>query len=175
MIDKKYIELMNKEIDRVITPGEKQELHNYLSVNEAARNYYDGLLSAVDYAENLADFNPPENLKKRIMNSIDFSLYESKTRSKKTLSFLWGLKFKYAYTFAAGLLAAILIYTFFTLNSGKVNNDEIYGTIGAAGNIKTIQEIQLNFSDISGKIELKESENNFWFVISADTPQETRN
>ncbi|HSD62164.1 MAG TPA: hypothetical protein VLB50_00135 [Ignavibacteriaceae bacterium] len=173
MINEKYIELMNKEIDKVITPEERIELQNYLSKNNAAKNYYDELLLTNDFLDRLPDHNPPENLKKQIINSIDFSRYEEHPEPvKKSAGFLWGLKFRYAYIFAAGLLAGIIIFSIFYLNTGNVNTKEISGTIGA-GNIRTLQEIQLNFSDISGKIELKERNNTFWFDISAFTPQNT--
>ena len=45
MIDKKYIELMNKEIDKVITEDEKISLHSYLSGNNEAKEYFNELQS----------------------------------------------------------------------------------------------------------------------------------
>lgn len=172
MISEKYIELMNKEIDQVITPEERIELQNYLANNPAAKEYYDGLQLTGDFLNRLPDHNPPENLKKHIMNSIDFSRYEKQSIKKKSPGFLWGLKFRYAYIFAAGLLAGLIIYSIFFLSTDKVSKTEIYGTMGV-DKIRTLQEIQLNFSDISGKIELKQKEDTFWFDISAFTPQNT--
>lgn len=173
MINEKYIELMNKEIDQVITPDERIELQNYLSKNKAAKEYYDELLLTNDFLNRLPDHNPPENLKKHIINSIDFSRYEKHPESvKKSSGFLWGLKFRYTYIFAAGLLAGIIIFSIFLLNTGGVKTNEVYGTIGAE-KMRTLQEIQLNFSDISGKIQLKQKDNTFWFDISAFTPKNT--
>lgn len=173
MINEKYIELMNKEIDQVITPQERIELQNYLSDNKTAKEYFDELILTNNFLNRLPDQNPPENLKKQIINSIDFSRYEKHQEpAKKPAGFLWGLKFRYTYIFAAGLLAGIIIFSLYYLNSGNVKTNEVEGTIGA-GNLRTIQEIQLNFSDISGKIELKQRDNTFWFDISAFTPQNT--
>ena len=41
MIDEKYIELINKDIDKEITRKEKTLLESYLKSNPEARNLYD--------------------------------------------------------------------------------------------------------------------------------------
>ena len=37
LLDKKYVELINKEIDHIITPAEKKKLDDYLSDNLEAQ------------------------------------------------------------------------------------------------------------------------------------------
>lgn len=173
MIDENFIELMNKEIDKVITENEKVELHNYLSNNKHAKDYYNELLSTVNYLDGLPDAEPPAYLEKHIINSININKYLPREKRKNIFDFLFVPKFKLAYTFAAGLIAGIII--FFVL-SNRLNNSnlnkEISGTIGISNNeMNTIQEIPLNFSGISGKIQLKESGNNFFADINSNSLQ----
>ena len=164
MIDKKYIELMNKEIDNVISEDERISLHSYLSGNKAAKEYYNELRLTNDYLDSLPDPEPSENLKKYIVNSIDFSRYSASDDKKSFWSFLYRPKFKYAYIFAAGIIAGIIIISIF---SNSFNYKDTSGTIGVE-NIKPemIKEIPLKFSDISGKIELLKTGNNF--SVNAD-------
>jgi hypothetical protein len=171
MINEKYIELMHKEIDEVITPDEKIKLYNFLAENKSAKDFYDELILTAGYLDKIPDSNPSENLKKQIINSINFNRYLPKVKSKKSWNFLLGFKFRYAYTFAAGLFAGIVIYFLFSLNSNSINTKDISGTMGVTDNIKIVEEIPLNFSDISGKIELKERGNNFWCEIKTVSKQ----
>jgi hypothetical protein len=46
MIDERYIELINKELDGLNTESESKELEQFLSENDEALQYYDGLLHA---------------------------------------------------------------------------------------------------------------------------------
>ena len=163
MIDKKYIELMNKEMDNSISKDEKVALHNYLSNNNDAKEYYNELRLTNDYLDALPDPDPSENLKKYIVNSIDFSRYSTSDNRKNFWDFLYLPKFKYAYIFTAGIIAGIIILSIYTNTFNyKDNDNSTSGTIGVE-NIKSelIKEIPLKFSDISGKIELLKAGNNF--------------
>lgn len=163
MIDRKYIELMNKEIDDVITEDEKKALHNYLSGNDDAKQYYNELRLTNDYLDALPEPEPSENLKKYIVNSIDFSRHSVSENRKNFWSFLYLPKFKYAYIFTAGIIAGIIILSIYTNTFNyKDTDNSTSGTIGVE-NIKPemIKEIPLKFSDITGKIELVKTGNNF--------------
>lgn len=170
MIDEKYIELMNLEIDQVITPDQKSKLHSYLSENKEAREYYDELLSASGSLNQIQDKEPSENLKKRIMNSIDFGLYAPVHKQSRIAWLGTAFKFRYISIFAAGLLAGIFIYSLFT-NPVPVNEDEITGTIGVSTESKTIEEIPLNYQGIQGNIIIAEQGEKFWFNISSNSAQ----
>jgi hypothetical protein len=168
-IDKKYVELINKEIDHIITPDEKEKLDIYLSDNKAAQDYYNGLLKANDYLSQLPDQEPSENLKKQIINSIDSSRYSPKTKKQNSWGPLFAPKFKFAYTFAAGLILGIIIYAMLINNSNTVNINDVYGTIGISNGANTIAELPLKFSDISGKIDIKSAGKNFWFNLDLNS------
>ncbi|HKI78591.1 MAG TPA: hypothetical protein VKA26_08635 [Ignavibacteriaceae bacterium] len=171
-LDKQYIELINKEIDHIISPDEKIKLDKYLSENKFAKEYYEELRLTEDYLDKLPVPAPSENLKKQIINSIDFSKYSPKAHKQGFFSTLFAPKFKLAYTFAVGLLVGIICYAILVNNSNNINIDDIYGTIGTTSNANTINEFPLNYSDISGKIELKKYDNNFWFNLDLNSTQQ---
>jgi len=169
MINEKYIELMNKSIDNLISDEEKIRLEYYLAENKEAKGYFDELLLTGKYLNEMTDPVPSESLKKRIVNSIDFSRYSPSTFHNQSHKLRRIFNFKYAVTFAVGLLAGIFIYSLFVLNSENINTNEISGTMATTENAVTIEEIPLNFPGITGKIEMKAQEKNFWFSIKSNS------
>ena len=177
MIEKQYIELINKDIDNVITPAEKVKLQDYLSKNDEAKVYYEEIHLTNEYLNKLPDIEPSPSLKKQIINSIDFSKYSRKT--KKTFIKILGLNRslftpKLAYAFALGLIAGIFIYSIFVNDFFNVNSfdkKDITGTIGIENaNVSTIEEIAVT-KEVSGKIELKGYENSFWLNVNLNSPK----
>ncbi len=164
MNDKKYIELMNREIDDSITPDEKRDLYHFLSENREAGEYYDELLYSSNALNQVPEPVVPENLGKRILNSIDFTRYAGNPQKKRATNFIPGFNFRYALTFAAGLLAGIFIYTLVSITSDNFNRNEISGTIGIEKAV-TLREVPINLSDIQGNISLKEKNNLYLFEI----------
>ena len=166
MIDKKYIELMNREIDKQITDDEKIELHNYLSVNESANEYYNELLQTNEYLNHIPDREPSENLKKQIINSINFSKYPVRTEKKSFWNILTVPRMKLSYTFAAGLIIGIIVFSLISNNSNNITTDNEFGTIGIENSDATIvKDIAINRSNITGNIQLKKYKNNFLFDV----------
>jgi hypothetical protein len=173
MIDKKYIKLINKEIDKEITPKEKDLLHEYLNSNSEAKNLYNELFASENLLDRLPDNDPSENLKKQILNSIDKNRY-SPVRKESTFSnfihqILFQTKFKIAFTFTLGLLAGLLIYSLFFNNEATKNNN-IYGTIGI--NSEVIKSIPVEASNIGGKLDIKWINNNLGLDFSLNSPEQ---
>ncbi len=168
MIDKRYIELMNREIDDVITPDQKRDLHHYLSENGEAAEYFDELLSASHALNQVSDPVVPENLDKRIVNSIDFTRYAHHEKRKRVSGFIPKFNFQYAFTFAAGLLAGIFIYALFTITAENFSPKDVSGTIGIEEPV-TLREIPINVNDIQGNISLREKNGHYLFEISLNS------
>ncbi len=51
MIEERYVELINKELDGLNTESESQELEKYLSENVEALTYYEDLLRTAERVE----------------------------------------------------------------------------------------------------------------------------
>jgi hypothetical protein len=173
MIDNKYIELMNKEIDNVITSDEKIKLHEYLSSNAAAKEYFNELLLTNQYLDELPDRNPSENLKKQILNSINFDKYSPKIKSKFSWRYIFSPKLKLAYTFAVGLIAGLIIYGVINnYTNNSLNVDDAYGTIGLENkNTTVLENLSLNYDELAGKIEVTNQGDNFWLNVDLNSAQ----
>ncbi|MEJ2614969.1 MAG: hypothetical protein P8Z35_08425 [Ignavibacteriaceae bacterium] len=173
MIDKKYIELINKEIDKEITPKEKAILHEYLSSDSEAKNLYNELFASENLLDTLPDNDPSVNLKKQILNSIDKDRYsrvkKDSTFSKFIHQTLFQTKYKIAFTFTLGLLAGLLIYSLLFNNQATENNN-IYGTIGI--NSEVIKSIPVEASNIGGKLDIKWINNNLGLDFSLSSPEQ---
>ena len=68
MIDTKYIEHINKEIDGLNTPEESIALREYLSDNPEAQKLFDELMEISRMLESVPPIEPSQNLKKYILN-----------------------------------------------------------------------------------------------------------
>jgi len=182
MIDKKYIELMNKEIDGEITTIEQQRLHSYLSANPEAQKFHDELCQTSELLSKMPGVAPAPNIKKYVMNSIDLTRYSKATKPGRLKSLVANLLVKpspkLAYAFALGILVGILVYSTLLENviyKRGMDVTDFYGTIGVdeKAGFKTIQTIPIVLSEIDGTIAIKRLEN--IVVIEADlsTQQET--
>ena len=70
MIDERYIELINKELDGFNTGSESKELEQFLSENDEALKYYDELLRTASALKRVEQVEPPSFLKTHILNSV---------------------------------------------------------------------------------------------------------
>ncbi|MDZ7291755.1 MAG: hypothetical protein ONB44_16085 [candidate division KSB1 bacterium] len=125
MIEEKYIELINREIDGVNSPQDTAKLRDYLAQNAEAKQLYDELVATANL---LQAVEPSPNLKKRVMSSIRPDRYAVKERT-----FSWGSirnvaqaffgapapQLKYAYAFAFGLMAGVCIYALLSSTSNQ--------------------------------------------------------
>jgi hypothetical protein len=182
MIDRIYIELMNKEIDGVITKTEQEKLHSYLSVNPEAQNFYDDLRQTSELLSEVPKVEPSPNIKKYVMNSIDWNRYAKAKRPFRFKSFVPSLLTKpipkLTYAFALGILVGILVYSAVFENiitKRGMNITDLNGTIGVdeKAGFKTIQTIPIALSDINGTIAIKQMKNIVIIEADLSAQQET--
>ena len=67
-VEEKYLEMMQRAIDGMISPGERVELNKYLETHPAGRALYNELLSVAAELQTLPEESVSPNLKKMIMN-----------------------------------------------------------------------------------------------------------
>jgi hypothetical protein len=175
MEKKKYIELMNKDIDKTITFSEKEELNQYLTENPDANILYNELLKTENLLDKLPEGEPSINLKKKILNSIDYSLYSTKQNKPKLLNYISaiisGTRTKLAVSFAVGLVAGIIILTVIFYDSSFNNQPEINKTYGTMGlnNANVVESVTVNTNDISGKIDISKGTNLYGFNVNLNS------
>lgn len=175
MINQTYIELMHKELDDIISPEEHEKLFHYLETNNEAKNLYQDLVKTSNLLKEIPEVEPPKNLKADILNSINWNRYKHKKRNFSLHSIFadWMLKpqLKFAYSFAIGIIAGVIIYSLFSTSikmGNQVNTDDLYGTIGLKdpADLKELQHIPLDLDELQGDIYLKQFKNFIVFDIN---------
>jgi len=164
MIETEIIELINYDIDGVITPKQKSLLHKFLRDNPEAEKLYTQLIATNMRLTEIPQLEPTENLKKRIMNSINFDQYsvESKTAWITNLNIDWVFhpKSKLAFAFVLGMFMTLLFLIPFWLQEIQdTHRDDInfLGTMGLdnINELKPLKQIDLNLMNTQGMVQFK--------------------
>jgi hypothetical protein len=182
MKNKKYADLINKDIDKIISIEEKEALMKFLGENPDAENLYKELHETNELLNNLTDREPSEDLKEKILNVIDFNLY--KVRKEKMSffeiieNFISQVKTRWSFSFSLGLAAGIVLL-FIALSLTDIfkssGEEYVYGTIGISS-AELINSIDVETEDISGKIDLVKgsgSNNKKHFIFNIDIKSAT--
>jgi hypothetical protein len=117
MIDERYIESINKELDGENTPEESVALKSYLERNPKANELFEDLRSLFAEFDQIRPIDPPRSLKPLILNSIDVSRYQRNRASLfgrlfKNVAEVWRAK-SHALVFSAGVVAGVLVLAMF--------------------------------------------------------------
>lgn len=158
MIDAKYLEFINKEIDGKLSPRERKELQSYLANNCEARELSDDLKRMARTLSQVPDVQPSPNLKKYIMNSIPVNKYRPKAKRSPLQNVLSSvrLNFKYVSIFAVGLLVGVLLSVFAKMDT--VNTSDVTGTLllkDREPDVSSVSKYTIAATEASGMIELK--------------------
>jgi hypothetical protein len=174
MIDKKYLQLMHKQIDGEITQHEFAKLQNYLSLHEEARVIYDELTQTNEVLNQVPALDPPNELSKMIMNSIDPELYTAKQRSRfnysQILNWFATPNRKPAYAFAVGLVIGLILYAVIMVELFKeqsIDITDVYGTISHidSNRLETLHATPIETEQLQGSINIKRLDDLIWFEI----------
>ena len=107
MIDSKTEDLINRDIDRVLSTNEANRLQEYLATNPEAQSYYHELEELSRMLEQVEEIDPGPNLKKNILNSIPVRKYQNEeTRERIPFFSAWNsrLNYRLTFVFALGLI-----------------------------------------------------------------------
>lgn len=167
MIENKYIELINKDIDKVISPSEKAILLEYLSANAEAKKYYDEMVIMAEYLNTMKETEPDPGLEQRIINSIDFSRYSSdRKQHRRILSTFTGSAgwLKFAFVFI-GIFALALIYALL-IQQNNIDDKNTRGTMGIESKrVYTMDEIEIKKNGVYGSVRVLGSGDSFWLDV----------
>ena len=177
MIDSKTEDLINRDIDGVLSPKETNRLSEYLSTDPEAQNYYNELVNLSQMLEQVEEVDPGPNLKKNILNSIPVPKYQNEENRERTPLFsAWNSRLNYRLTlaFALGLIVGFFTYSFFTdfpLN----NNSNLIGTIllnGTDAKFKPADQAEITLPEIIGTVSSQYAENIVLFRVDLTTDSE---
>lgn len=151
--DASFHELLQQEIDGANTEAESVELRALVERDAAARLELEQLRRLAATLDRVEPLEPPPGLRREILDILG--------RRRGARSGLVGRLFgtgarsgaglRYAYAVAAGALLGVLGYHAVSggFSTGKLNGDDLVGTIGGTRQQSTIPLTQLNF-DVEG-------------------------
>jgi len=173
--EKKFIELINKEVDGLLNEKEKDQLHQYLNKDLKIKNIYQETIKTSELLKQVTDIDPSPNLKKGILNAIDTTRYTSKQKTNIVRSSIsdWftNLNPRLGYAFAAGLIIGLITFSVFLSNMVQehpLDNINFYGTIGITenANIRELDQVPVEFPGLSGTIKFNKFEKIVWFEVN---------
>lgn len=174
MIEKKYIEWIHKELDGLNDPEESKRLKDYLQKNEEARNFYEELRQLCRTLEEVEEIEPSPNLKKSIVNAINWKKYAPAAKKRRTPAWLVRplLNPKYAIVFASGVLIGIVGYAVFFTSWQKPRTSDLVGMLMVdRSKVKTTQSIPFHQEEVTGRFQLQVGEETLIAELSSDSRQ----
>lgn len=168
MIEKKYIDLMNAELDGVNSSKESEELSEYLVSNREAKDHFEDLKFIFGRIDASKSVDPPSNLEDKIFSSISRGKRHSYHSSDHKASWIARCfsvpHLRYAAVFAAGILIGVILYSrigYEGVGGGSFDKSRLYGTmkfVESAYGLEEIQSIDVDVGEVRGQIRLHESE-----------------
>ena len=181
MINQKYIELMNQEIDGANSAEQSRVLEEYLGGHEEARTYYRELALAVNVFEKVAMLNPPPELGDEILARLKDRADTHTTGGGGMLAacrdlFRLRLQPAYAYTFIGGLVLGLVLFAGSTRLTSH-NGPEFSGQVSGMASHQPwapehVTEYTLTYPGISGKYRILNDgpDLRFHLELSSDLP-----
>ena len=177
MIDSKTEDLINRDIDGVLSPQETNRLEEHLSTDPEAQNYYDEIVNLSQMLAQVEEVDPGPNLKKNILNSIPVQKYQNEENRERTPLFsAWNSRPSYRLTlaFAFGLIIGFFTYSFVT-DLPINNNSDLIGTIllnGTDAKFKPADQAEITLPEINGTVSSQYAENVVLFRVDLTTDSE---
>ena len=170
MDKQQYIELINRQIDGELKPGEIKKLEAVLSSDPDARKTYQELTSIASRLGRIEMVDPPENLLGNIRQRIDPDLYRPKSTGnlpiwQELAEFLLPRR-NIAMAFVTGLILGI-ICIFMFVDHSNVQDIDILGTVGNGGKIET-QSIVDQDGIIEGVYSVKKADGFYFITFDLD-------
>lgn len=157
MMDEKIKELINRDLDGLLSDEERRRLEEYLQNNEEARRYFEQMQKMNDWLNQVPPVEAPSSLKAKIMNQLDTRRYAPKSgHTKFYLGSVFGKWFKGgavrpAYAFATGVVLSGLI---FLIILWQTTNFQQYENLPVTGTMKVeTQTIPIALPAVTGKLE----------------------
>jgi hypothetical protein len=160
MIDERYIELMNLEIDGVIAEEDRLELSSYLESHPDALEYYNALRSTATVLDGAEEIEPPAALSRDIIESI-FERHSDandrclSTRDVSRRMFRW----RPGFAFAAGIIAGLFLFASALLfvMRGPTGEEDFYGTITRLHDTASVSTAVIDGPRVQGVVRTRRS------------------
>ncbi len=164
MIDDRYIELMNGEIDGMNSPEQSRDLKEYLRTHPEAQSHFDQLRALENVFEEAKRITPPREMRENVLSL----LFDGKQgEESKRISFFVRSFFKeqpkrrLLYVFGTGLITGVLLFSLIALfvpPGDELDFGKLYGTLTLMKNEKALfisEPISFNVSGVSGFVRVR--------------------
>ena len=178
MIDDKYQDLINRALDKMLSPEEQAELDSYLEASPEARRHYDSLRQVTGILSQIPSVKAPADFKASVMESVQRQADEQKglespgilTRIADT--FRRRKVWRYAYVFCAGVLCGIVVLAVavhFPESSSRIDNAHVSGTMGLISQSATLIETRaITINELRGTVEVRRGDGTV--IIEGEVP-----
>ncbi len=160
MIDDKYIELINLEIDGNISDEDRHELERYLESHTDALEHYNALRNTADMLDGTEEIEPPAALSRDIIESIFERHSEAKGRCLSTGGVSWRtFRWRPGFAFAAGIIAGLFLFAsamLFIMKS-PIGEGNLYGTIAGSKETAVQRTVVIDVPGVQGSVSTRRS------------------
>ncbi len=183
MIEPKFIEMMNLELDGALGKSDHASLHEHLSSHPEAARYFEDLRAALAAVDSVGQVDPPPGLGARIIGAVPFAASGGRGADygRTTWRERWLIipRFRYAAVFIFGLFFGVLVYSAINYDTGRggggVDISEFLGTmrqITSADGFRQTRAIGVDFDQVRGSVSLHESSDVMLAEVTLDSPGE---
>lgn len=158
-IDERYIALINADIDGEISPDDKSELDAFLADSAEGRELHEQLSSLCSTLDGQELLEPPTHLRHTVMNQLPKAPPQAESDGMLRSLFI-APAFRYAATFAAGVVMTILI-----VDSGQIQQhsfDDITRIVGTVADPNAhgpgLDQVTINRAEVAGNVTLRRAE-----------------
>jgi hypothetical protein len=161
MNDQTTIDLLNREMDGEILPGEAETLRKRLSSDLATRELRDQLQATSSMLASVKEIEVPPGLKHGVMRAIDAKVEHEARRTEKKghFSSVFGaireaFSLKEAYIFSGGLAAGALVFALLSnvFSGSPLDNSSAVGTMAVRG-----ESVTVSLDEVRGTISSEHS------------------
>ena len=161
------LELINAEIDGVITRPQRAELNRLLLADPSVRALRDELARTCSALDDMPREEPPAGLLAAIVARLPFAA--PKSHGSRHTSFTSRPLLRYAAAFGGGLLVSALAFQFGNLDSTELGAGQLAGTIADATHAEA--RMIVNLDQVRGSITLTGSAEAPQIVTSLESTQ----
>jgi hypothetical protein len=157
VIDEKYIELIQADVDGELPDVRRAELAAYLLANPEARALRDELKQLCTVLDEIPQEDPPPGLRDSILAASRIPEAVPARRGRHTPASAWSMGFRYAAVFAGGLLAGAIAIEAGLDRQAGLDPSDAAGTM-IAGDPATrstpVDSAQVALEQIHGSVQL---------------------
>jgi hypothetical protein len=162
MLEEKYIELIQADVDGELPEQQRAELGRYLLANPEARALRDELRRTCAALENVRPVEPPADLRTSILREIGLAAAPRRSAGRTGLSGLWasGPVLRYAAAFAGGLLISAIAFQFGSTHRPGLDVTQIAGTMASqdpAASSAPVDAVSIDRAQVRGSVRLFQS------------------